>query len=215
MKNIRVFVFAAGILIAGCLNSENRSKGLYMLLDPGGTYAVELKKAQVIIGYLLGILQPNDTLAVAGIDTGSFSEKDIIARVTFEQRPSVANNQKRVFQQKVNSFVSTAKSSKYTDISGGILQAIEYLNRSGCGKKYILIFSDLDEELTQGPSGNMPFQLAGFQVVAFNVTKLRRDIRYAEKYLARVENWRTKVESGHGKWRVINDLESLENIFSE
>lgn len=215
MKNIRVFVFAAGILIAGCFNSENRSKGLYMLLDPGGAYAVELKKAQVIIGYLLGILQPNDTLAVASIETGSFSEKDIIARVTFEQRPSVANNQKRVFQQKVNSFVSTAKSSKYTDISGGILQAIEYLNRSGCGKKYILIFSDLDEELTQGPSGNVPFQLAGFQVVAFNVTKLRRDIRYAEKYLARVENWRTKVESGHGKWRVINDLESLENIFSE
>ncbi len=215
MKNIRVFVFAAGILIAGCLNSENRSKGLYMLLDPGGTYAAELKNAQVIIGYLLGILQPNDTLAVANIETGSFSEKDIIARVTFEQRPSVANNQKRAFQQEVNRFVSTAKSSKYTDISGGILQAIEYLNRSGCGKKYILIFSDLDEELTQGPSGNMTFQLDGFQVVAFNVTKLRRDIRYAEKYLARVENWRTKVESGHGKWRVINDLESLENIFSE
>jgi hypothetical protein len=61
----------------------------------------------------------------------------------------------------------------------------------------------------------VPFQLAGFQVVAFNVTKLRQDIRYAEKYLARVENWRTQVESGHGKWRVINDLESLENIFSE
>jgi len=215
MKNIRVFVFAAGILIAGCLNSENHSKGLYLLLDPGGAYAVELKKAQAIIGYLLGILQPNDTLAVASIETGSFSEKDVIARVTFEQRPSIANNQKRVFQEKVNTFVSTAKSSKNTDISGGILQAIEYLNRSDCGKKYILIFSDLDEELTQRSSGNVPFQLAGFEVVAFNVTKMRRDIRYAEKYLARVESWRTKVESGHGKWRVINDLESLENIFSE
>ena len=215
MKNIYVFIFTAGILIAGCLNSENHSKGLYLLLDPGGTYAVELKKAQAIIGYLLGILQPNDSLAVASIETGSFSEKDIIARVTFEQRPSIANNQKRVFQEKVNTFVSTAKSSKNTDISGGILQAIEYLNRSGCGKKYILIFSDLDEELTQGSGGNIPFQLAGFEVVAFNVTKMRRDIRYAEKYLARVESWRLKVESGHGKWHVINDLESLKNIFSE
>jgi hypothetical protein len=135
--------------------------------------------------------------------------------VTFEQRPSVANNQKRAFQHKVNSFVSTAKSSNNTDISGGILQAIEYLNRSGCEKKYILIFSDLDEELTQRSGGNVPFQLAGFHVVAFNVTKLRQDIRYAEKYLARVENWRTTVESGHGKWHVINDLESLENLFSE
>ena len=203
------------IIFLGCPDTRSHSKGVYMLLDTSGTYKNELYKARSIVHYLLGTLQPGDSLGVARIDTGSFSEKYIIARVTFEQRPSVANNQKRVFQQKINSFVSTAKSSKYTDISGGILQAIEYLNRSGCGKKYILIFSDLDEELTQGPSGNMPFQLAGFQVVAFNVTKLRRDIRYAEKYLARVENWRTKVESGHGKWRVINDLESLENIFSE
>jgi hypothetical protein len=215
MKVLRVMVVATGILIAGCFNSENRSRGLYMLLDPGGTYEVELKKAQVIVGNLLGLLQPNDTLAVASIETESFSDKDIIAGVTFQQRPSVANKQKRLFQQKLNAFVSTAKSSQNTDISGGILQAIEYLNRSGCGKKYILIFSDLDEGLTRDQRGSLPFQLSGFQVVAFNVTNLRQDIRYAEKYLARLENWRAKVENGQGLWRVINDVDSLENIFSE
>ena len=215
MKNVYVFVFATGILIAGCLNSENQSSGLYMLLDPGGNYTLELKKNQAIISYLLSTLQPNDTLAVASIETGSFSEKDIIAQVTFEQRPSVANNQKRLFQGKVNTFVSAAKSSKNTDLSGGILHAIEYLNRSGCAKKYILIFSDFNEELTQSPGRNVPFQLTNFQVVAFNVTTLRQDIRYADKYLARMEDWRTRVENGHGKWRVVNDLESLEKIFSE
>jgi hypothetical protein len=215
MKVIGSIVIATAFLIAGCFNSENHSKGLYMLLDPGGTYEVELKKAQVIVGNLLGILQPNDTLAVASIETGNFSDKDIIARATFQQRPSVANNQKRLFQQKLNAFVSTAKTSPYTDISGGILQAIEYLNRSGCGKKYILIFSDLDEPMARDQSGSLPFQLSGFQVVAFNVTHLRRDIRYADKYLARLENWRAKVENGNGKWRVINDVDSLENIFSE
>jgi len=102
-----------------------------MLLDTSGTYALELKKAQSIINYLLGVFQPGDTLAVARIDTGSFSEKDIVAKITFDERPSYANNQKRAFQQEVNSFVSTVKSSKYTDISGGILQAIEYLNEQG------------------------------------------------------------------------------------
>ena len=215
MKIVRMMVIAIGILIAGCFNSENRSKGLYMLLDPGGTYEVELKKAQLIVGNLLGILQPNDTLAVASIETGSFSEKDIIAGVTFQQRPSVANNQKRLFQKKLNAFVSTAQSSQHTDISGGILQAIEYLNRSGCGKKVILIFSDLDEGVTQDQGRSVPFQLSGFQVVAFNVTNLRQDIRYAEKYLARLESWRTKVENGDGKWRVINDVDNLRDIFSE
>ena len=35
-----------------------------------------------LINYLLGTLQPGDSLAVARIDTGSFSEKDIVAKVT-------------------------------------------------------------------------------------------------------------------------------------
>jgi hypothetical protein len=112
------------IAISGCSDSKSRSKGVYMLLDTSGTYALELNKAQSILNYLLGVLQPGDTLAVARIDTGSFSEKDIVAKITFDERPSYANNQKRTFQQEVNSFVSTVKSSKYTDISGGILQAI-------------------------------------------------------------------------------------------
>jgi hypothetical protein len=29
----------------------------------------------------------------------------------------------------------------------------------------------------------------------------------------RLEDWREKVESGGGKWKVINDLERLERIF--
>jgi len=184
-----------------------------MLVDTSGTYALELKKAQSIINYLLGTLQPHDTLAVASIDTGSFSEKDIIAKVTFDQRPSVANNQKRAFQQTIDEFVTNVNSSPYTDISGGILQAIEYLNEVGSGQKYILIFSDLKEELAKGYVRDIPFQLSGFNVVALNVTKLRQDIRDPKKYLGRVDQWRLKVENGNGAWRVINDLERLEYIF--
>jgi len=45
----------------------------------------------LIINYLLGVLQSGDTMAMGRIDTGSFSEKDIVAKVTFDGRPSVAN----------------------------------------------------------------------------------------------------------------------------
>lgn len=202
-----------GLIATGCADSSNRSKGVYMLLDTSGTYAFELNKAQAIINYLLGTLQPNDTMAVASIDTGSFSEKDIIAKVTFDGRPSVANNQKRAFQQDIDGFVQGVKSSPYTDISGGILQAIEYLNEADSGNKYILIFSDLKEELAKGYVRDVPFQLSDFQVVALNVTKLRSDIKDPKLYMGRVEDWRGKVESGGGEWKVINDLERLENIF--
>jgi hypothetical protein len=207
-------VFLGLALITGCSQERNRAKGVYMLLDTSGTYAVELKKAKAIINYLLGTLQPGDTLAVGRIDTGSFSEKDIVAKVTFDSRPSVANNQKRAFQKKVDDFVAGIKRSSYTDISGGILQAIEYLNESDAGKKFILIFSDMQEELAKGHVRDVPFQLEGFQVIALNVTKLRDDIRDPKNYLNRVEEWRQKAESGNAQWRVINDLERLDNIFA-
>ena len=213
MKRFIATICLIGLLFTGCADTKGRTTGIYMLLDTSGTYALELKKAQAIINYLLGTLQPNDTLAVASIDTGSFSEKDIIAKMTFDQRPSVANNQKRAFQNTINQFVGKVKSSPYTDISGGILQAIEYLNEVESRQKYILIFSDLKEELAKGYVRDVPFQLSGFSVVALNVTKLRQDIRDPKKYLGRVDKWRSKVESGSGTWRVINDLERLGNIF--
>ena len=217
MKKAVVFILVFAVILTGCADTKKHSKGVYMLLDTdtSGTYTFELKKAQSILNYLLGTLQPLDTLAVARIDTGNFSEKDIIAKVTFNRRPSVANNQKRAFQKKIGIFISKVTSSIYTDISGGILQAIEYLNEVDPGKKYILIFSDLKEELKNEQVRDVSFQLAGFHVIALNVTKLNADIRDPKKYLKRIEQWRAKVESSNGKWRVANDLEQLDKILAK
>jgi hypothetical protein len=215
MKLLRFCLIGLLIFSAGCAQQSNHSKGVYMLLDTSGTYAVELNKARSIINYLLGTLQPGDTMAVGRIDTGSFSEKDIVAKVTFDARPSMANNQKRLFQNKVRKFVTGVRKSNYTDISGGMLQAIEYLNEAGSGNKYILIFSDLKEDLAKGYVRDVPFALSGFHVIALNVTKLRADNQDPKKYLARVENWQEKTEKGGGTWRVINDLERLDNLLSK
>lgn len=209
-----MIILAPLLFMTGCSQKTNRAKGVYMLLDTSGTYAVELNKARAIINYLLGTLQPGDTLAIGRIDTGSFSEKDIVAKVTFDARPSMANNQKRAFKKKVNDFVLNLKRSSYTDISGGVLQAIEYLNEVGSGQKYILIFSDLKEELDKGYVRDVPFQLDGFNVIALNVTKLKDDNRDPKNYLTRVEDWEEKTKSGGGKWKRINDLERLDSIFA-
>lgn len=215
MNKTVVFIIVFAVILTGCADTKNRSRGVYVLLGTSGTSALELKKAQTILYYLLGTLQPMDSLAVASIDTESFSEKDIISKVTFYQRPSVANNQKRAFQRKIDQFLSIVKSSRYTDISGGILKTIEYLNEVDPGKKYILIFSDLKEELKKGHVRDVPFQLAGFHIIALNITKLSADIRDPKKYFKRAEQWRTRVEAGNGKWRVVNNLDRLENIFAK
>lgn len=208
-----ILILAIFSLIIGCSKGVDRSTGVYMLIDTSGTYAKELDKAHTIIKYLLGVLQPADTLAVARIDTGSFSEKDIIAKVKFDQRPSVANDQKRAFVTKMDDFVKNVKSAQYTDIEGGLLQAIDYLDETRSGKKVIIIFSDLKQELAKGHKRDIDFNLTGYKVVAVNVTKLSEDIRAPKNYLDRVAEWRGKVEEANGKWLRINEMDHIDQIF--
>jgi hypothetical protein len=212
MKRLSSFLIGLLLLIVGCSDTTSHSKAVYMLLDTSGTYTRELDKAAAIINYLLGTLQPGDSLAVARIDTGSFSEKDIVQKMTFDGRPSVSNQQKREFKQNIDTFVKEVKGAPYTDITGGILQAAEFLYETDSGRKVILVFSDMEEELAKGYVRDIPLQLEGIEVVALNVTKLRGDIVDPRKYMDRLEDWKGKVEQGQGNWRVINDLERLERI---
>jgi hypothetical protein len=205
-------LLAALLVLAGCGPAAPTNTGVYLLLDTSGTYAGELKKAEHIILYMLSRLEPADSFAVARIDTGSFSEADIIAKATFDDRPSTANRQKRVFAGSVKTFVERSEASPYTDITGGLLQAIEFLNEKGPGRKEILIFSDLKEDLAKGYVREVPLELKGFEVVALNVTKLRSDNYDPREYMARVEAWREKVEDNGGRWRMINDLERLDGL---
>jgi hypothetical protein len=185
-----------------------------LLLDTSGTYREELEKAEQIINYTLARLDALDSFAVARIDTGSFSEKDIIAKVTIDDRPSTANQQKRRFAQSVGSFLDAVESAQYTDITGGLLQAVEFLNEKEPGRKTIFIFSDLKEDLAAGYVRDIEVALDGFEVVALNVTKLRSDNIDPREYLERLETWRKRVEAEGGSWRVINDLDRLEALLT-
>jgi hypothetical protein len=214
-KLLALGLLSSLLLVSGCPDTTSHSQGVYMLLDSSGTYKKEIKRAQAIINYLLGTLQPGDSLAVARIDSASFSEKDIVAKMTFDRRPSMTNQQKRLFKQKVDEFVAKVKGSAYTDITGGVLQAVEYLNETGAGRKHILIFSDLKEELVKGHVRDFPIQVSGCKVVALNVTKLRSDNVDPREYYKRVDQWKERLEAGGGHWRVVNDLERLESILAD
>ena len=205
-------LIALALLVSACAPAASRSTGVYLLLDTSGTYSGELQKAEQLILYMLSRLEPADSLAVARIDTGSFSEKDIVAKATFDDRPSTANSQKRAFAGRMKEFMNNSSASQYTDITGGLLQAIEFLNEKNSRRKSILIFSDLKEDLAEGYVRDVPLDLKGFEVVALNVTKLRSDNFDPREYLARVEAWRQKVEASGGHWRMINDLERLDGL---
>lgn len=200
------------LLLGSCGEPVARNQGVYMLIDTSGTYTRELDKAQQVINYTLAKMNPGDTFAVASINTGSFSEKNIQAKVTFDDRPSVTNKQKQVFQQSIQQFVDQAQPASYTDITGGLLQAVEFLNEKQPGAKTILIFSDLKEEIKEGYNRDVPLNLDGFNLVALNVTKLNSDNVDPTQYLGRLEEWKSRVEQSGGQWQVINDLERLEKV---
>ena len=206
------FVVGAALLLTACSPPAPRNTGVYLLVDTSGSYAKQVIKAQQIILFALSRLQPLDSFAVARIDTASFTEKNIVAKATFDDRPSTTNLQKRAFAGRVEKFIDETKPASFTDITGGLLQAIEFLNEKQTGRKEILIFSDMKEDLAKGYVRDIPLEFKGFEVVALNVTKLRSDNFDPREYLSRLDAWRAKVEKGGGRWRVINDLDRLEGL---
>jgi len=221
MKTIKprtIIAAALCLVLAACGDNEKtpESTAIYMLLDTSGTYTRELNKAQKIINYLLMSLDSGDSIAVARIDSGSFSEKDIIVGTTFDNRPSTTNAQKRAFKQRIDQFIDgNKKGSAHTDISGGMLQATEFLNETGATHKYILVFSDLEEDLAKGHVRDFTIPLSGVEVVALNVTKLRSDNVNPQEYLDRLKQWQAKVIQGGGQWKLVNDLERLDRLLGK
>jgi hypothetical protein len=199
--------------LAGCADQRSHSHAVYMLVDTSGTYAQEAGKAQVIINYLLGSLQPGDSLAVARVQTRSFSEKDIIAKATFDSRPSQENAQKRAFRERVDNSFRAVSGSRFTDITGGLIQGAEFLNETGAGNKTIIVFSDMQEELDKVTQRDFPINLKGIRVLAVNVVKLKTDNVDPRLYMGRLEAWQKRVaKAGATEWRVINNLDRLDAI---
>ena len=208
----RWLLCGVALAVSACAPSAPHNTGIYLLVDTSGSYNRQVRQAEHITLYALSRLQSADSIAVARIDTGSFTEKDIIAKATFDDRPSTANQQKRAFASHVEKFIDQSSPAPYTDITGGLLQAIEFLNEKHPAHKEILILSDMKEELAKGYVRDIPLDFRGFDVVALNVTKLRTDNFDPRQYLARLDEWRTRVEKGGGHWRVINDLDHLDGV---
>ena len=201
--------------VAGCADPREHSHAVYMLIDTSGTYSQESAKAQLIVNYLLGTLQPGDSLAVARVKSRSFSEKDIIAKATFDSRPSQANAQKRAFREAIDNSLRQVVPSRYTDITGAMIQGAEYLNEAGAGRRTIIVFSDMQEELDKVTVRDFPISLRDIRIVAVNVVKLSTDNVDPRRYLGRLDDWKKRVEAaGASEWRVINDLERLDSILA-
>lgn len=212
-----VAALSIALFASGCGEQGSHQRAVYMLLDTSGTYSQEVEKAQYVVNWLIGTLNPGDTFALARVKSRSFSEKDIIAKATFVKDPLQVNQQKKALRDKLALLRDQTKGgSAYTDITGGMLQAAEFLHETGAGRKTILIFSDMQEELDKQTKRDVPLNLAGIRVVALNVTKLKTDNIDPTRYSGRLDAWEKRVMAGGaGSWRVVNDLERLDRMFRD
>jgi hypothetical protein len=63
---------------------------------------------------------------------------------------------------------------------------------------------------------SFPISLKNIRVIAVNVTKLNTDNIDPRRYLGRLEAWQKRVErAGASEWKVINDLDRLDAIFTK
>src|SRR5947207_6946316 len=166
MDRRRFIVSTLALAAAGCSDPRAHQHAVYMLVDTSGTYAQESNKALLIINYLLGTLQPGDSLAVARVQSRSFTEKDIVAKATFDTRPSQANAEKRAFRDRTDASFRHVVGTKYTDITAALIQGAEFLKEGGAGTKTIIIFSAMQEELAKVTVRTFPITLKTIRTVA-------------------------------------------------
>ena len=207
---------ATALLAAGCTDPRSHAHGVYVLVDTSGSYAEELGTAQRVVDYLLGILRPGDAIAVANVGSRSFSEEQIVARAVLDSRPSSANRQKLGVARQVEDYLAGIQPSRYTDITGGLIQAVEYLREAGTARKTVYIVSDLEEDLDPETVRDLTLDLEGIRVVAVHVAKLPEDNRDPSRYLARLQRWQERLTAaGATDWRVVNELENLQRTLPE
>lgn len=203
----------ACLLVTGCTEVGGaHAKAVYVLLDVSGSYNEKLDAANPVINYLLGTLNSGDSLTVAKIDSASFTEKDVVSKITFDDRPSVANEQKRALRAHLDEFFKDRKPSIRTDVSGALMQAGQELDESNAGHRYILVFSDLEQDLPKGYVRKSKLPLQGDEVVAVDVTKLKSDNVDPQNYVDRLAYWKKMVTEDGGKWQVVNDMDHLDRV---
>lgn len=208
-------VFAT-LTLASC-NSGNGQHAIYMVVDTSGTYAKQARKAGNVLKWLLINSNPGDTLALAKITSRSYSEKNIVAKVSLERVPSKANAQRKGFAKEIDKFARTTihnRGSAYTDISGALILATEFLKETGASKQTIVIFSDMQQELGKGTKRDFKFPVKGVDIVVINDIKLRTDNIDPRRYKNRMDAWETKLmEGGAESWTVITDMEKVAEVF--
>ncbi len=212
MRSLRALAVPALVLAAACSDSRAHARATCVLWDVSGTYDDQRGEvAHILRTGLLPWVRPGDTFLILRIDDDSYGKENVEATVTFDTQPSRANAQKLALAARLDQLARARKRTRFTDISGALLLGAEYLRETRAGKKTIVIFSDMKEELPPGARRTLgPHELDGIDVVAMNVKRLQADKLDPHGYRKRMDGWENRLTaSGAASWKVVLEPQEL------
>lgn len=200
-----------------CNQPVSDKRAVYVLLDRSGTYGQDFEKVTSTLKQLLANMEPGDALTLARADNENASAQDIVMTVTFSSRPSQANSEKRAVLKAVEQLAVETRVGSYTDITGGLLQAMSWLNATGAGKKLIIVLSDFPDEPREGYMREFPVNFNGARVMVWNAGQAEPVAAVAltasQSFAERAALWQQRVESGGGSWQLVNDVAEINSWF--
>ncbi|MBI1362201.1 MAG: hypothetical protein GC155_18150 [Alphaproteobacteria bacterium] len=204
----------AAMLLAACgiVTSTNRS--VFVLFDASGTYVKSVPDAARWTNLLVSNLQPGDWIGVGQISSCSFSDKEVVLQERLPETPSRASEAKRALFTRLRDYSGTVKSTKHTDIHGALAQAAFELRQRPEKARYIVVFSDMIEDLApKCDTSKVALDLKGITVVASNVIK--SDPGDPDKYFASLKAWEKAITDAGGTWLLATSPDQLPDLVTK
>ena len=197
-------------IVSACGAIQSKSRAVFVLVDASGSYAKTMTDSMATSKLMVAKLNPNDSIAVAQISSCSFSDEGVVVNETLPGTPSRASFAKQAIFGALDTYGSNFQASNYTDIRGALRYASGELEMSGKSSRYIIVFSDLIEDVAANcDTSDLSLDLSGITVVATNVTKSAADSADPDRYDARLDAWETAVEEAGGTWQIAPSRDQL------
>lgn len=200
------------LLLVACDDGREQAQAICALVDTSGTYRDQIEDAaRVLRTAVLPRLRPGDSLVVVRIDDNTYEKQNVDFAMTLDDRPLRANRQKQEIAESIGTIATRAGRPRHTDISGGMMLCAEYLAELKAGKKIMIAFSDMQEDLPPGVARRFEdHELKDMRVLAMNVKRLKADSAQPMQYRARLAEWEHVVKAkGAPEWQVIIEPERL------
>ncbi len=205
-------ILAISLSACGLVTSTSRS--VFVLFDASGTYVKAIPDATRWASLLVARLQPGDFIAVSQISSCSFSDKEVVLQERLPETPSRSAEAQRAVFTKLRDFAGSVKSTKYTDIHGALAQAAFELRQRPEKARYIVVFSDMMEDLApRCDTSKVTLDLSGITVVASNVIKTNS--ANPDKYFALLKTWEATVTAAGGKWMLATSPDQLPDMVTK